>query len=82
MFEKAEGTVKEIAGRMQEAVGQATDDESTRFEGQKRQLLGKAQQGYGDVLNQVRESAVTNPVATLAIIAGAGFILGALWSRR
>jgi uncharacterized protein YjbJ (UPF0337 family) len=82
MFEKTQGTVKEVAGRVQEAVGQVTGDQSTRFEGQTRQLLGKAERGYGEVLNRLRESAVTNPVATVAIIVGVGFILGALWERR
>lgn len=82
MFEKAEGTVQNIAGRIQDAVGAATGDSSTQLEGKTRQLAGKAQQSYGDVLNQVRESAVTNPVATLAVVAGAGFILGALWAKR
>lgn len=82
MFEKAEGTLQNIAGRVQDAVGGATGDTSTQVEGKARQLAGKAQQSYGDVLNQVRESAVTNPVGTLAVVAGAGFLLGALWAKR
>ncbi|AMM23123.1 CsbD family protein [Variovorax sp. PAMC 28711] len=82
MFEKAEGTLQNIAGRVQEAVGSATGDASTEAEGKTRQAAGKVQQAYGDVLNQVRESAVTHPVGTLAMAAGAGFILGALWARR
>lgn len=82
MFEKAEGTMQNIAGRIQDAVGGATGDTSTQLEGKTRQLAGKAQQSYGDVLNQVRESAVTNPIGTLAVVAGVGFILGALWAKR
>lgn len=82
MFEKAEGTVQNLAGRVQDAFGAATGDTSTQIEGKARQAVGKAQQGYGDVLNQVRESAVAHPVGTLAVVAGAGFILGALCARR
>jgi uncharacterized protein YjbJ (UPF0337 family) len=82
MFEKAEGTMQNIAGRVQDAFGAATGDAGTQLEGKARQAAGRAQQGYGEVLNQVRESAVTNPLGTLAVVAGVGFILGALWARR
>lgn len=82
MFEKAEGTVQNIAGRIQDAVGAATGDKSMQAEGKTRQLAGKAQQSYGDVLNLVRESAVTNPLATVAVAAGVGLIVGALLARR
>lgn len=82
MFEKTEGTLQNIAGRVQDAVGGATGDTSVQAEGKARQLAGKAQQTYGDVLNQVRESAVSNPVGTIAVAAGAGFVLGALFARR
>lgn len=81
MLEKAEGTVQNIAGKIQDAVGGATGDTGTQLEGKARQAAGKAQAAYGDALNQVRESAVTNPVATIAIVAGLGFVLGALWAR-
>lgn len=82
MFEKVEGKAREFAGRVQDAVGEVTDDPSTRLEGQARQVLGKAQQGYGEALNQVRESAVAHPLGTVAAIASVGFILGAIWARR
>jgi uncharacterized protein YjbJ (UPF0337 family) len=82
MFEKAEGTVQNIAGRVQDAFGAATGDTATQLEGKARQVAGRAQQGYGDVLNQVRESAVTHPIGTLAVMTGIGFILGALWAKR
>lgn len=82
MFEKAEGTVQNIAGRIQDTVGAATGDTSAQVEGKTRQIAGKAQQAYGDALNQVRECAVTSPLATMAVVAGAGFVLGALFARR
>lgn len=82
MFEKTEGTLQDIAGRVQDAYGHATGDTATQMEGKARQAAGRAQQTYGDVLNQVRESAVQNPLGTAAAFAGVGFVLGALWARR
>jgi uncharacterized protein YjbJ (UPF0337 family) len=82
MFEKTEGTMQNIAGRMQDAFGAATGDAGTQLEGKARQAAGRAQQSYGDVLNQVRESAVANPAGTIAVVAGVGFLLGALWAKR
>jgi uncharacterized protein YjbJ (UPF0337 family) len=82
MFDKAEGTVQNIAGKVQDAFGAATGDASTQAEGKARQVAGAAQKGYGEVVNQVREVALTNPVATVAAAVGAGFFLGALWATR
>lgn len=82
MFEKAEGTMQNLAGRVQDAFGAATGDTGAQLEGKARQVAGRAQQRYGDVLDQVRESAVTNPIGTIACVAAAGFVLGALWARR
>jgi len=82
MFERAEGTMQNIAGRVQDAFGAATGDTGTQLEGKARQAAGRAQQSYGQLLDQVRESAVTNPLGTLAVVAGVGFVLGAIWARR
>ena len=82
MFEKAEGVAQNVAGHIQEAVGTVAGDDSTRAAGQARQAAGNLQQAYGDLLNEVREYAVSNPAATVAAIGGIGFLLGALWARR
>ncbi|MEH3087867.1 MAG: CsbD family protein [Xylophilus ampelinus] len=82
MFEKTEGTIQNIAGRVQDAFGAATGDTGSQLKGKARQVAGDAQSAYGDVLNQVRESAVANPLATVATVAGVAFVLGAIWSRR
>ncbi len=81
MLEQAEGTVQKIAGRVQDAVGAVTGDADNQAEGKARQVAGSVQQTYGKALDQVRETAVTNPVATIAAVAGIGFVLGALWAR-
>lgn len=82
MLEQAQGTVNEIAGKVQGAFGRATGDASTQLEGGAREALGKAQQVYGEALDQVRASAVKNPLGTIAIAAGVGLVVGLLCSRR
>lgn len=82
MLEQAQGTVNEIAGKVQGAFGRATDDTATHLEGQARETLGKAQQVYGEALDHVRESAVKNPLGTIAVAAGVGLVVGLLCSRR
>ncbi|MBH2010611.1 MAG: CsbD family protein [Xanthomonadaceae bacterium] len=82
MFERVEGKAQEIAGSVQEAVGQVTDDASLRVEGQVRQVAGKAQDVYGAALNQMREYAVTKPIGTMAAVGAMGFLLGLVCARR
>nr|WP_286197570.1 CsbD family protein [Variovorax boronicumulans] len=82
MLEQAQGTVNEIAGKVQGAFGRATNDTATHLEGQARETMGKAQQVYGDALDHVRESAVKNPLGTIAVAAGVGLLVGLLCSRR
>ncbi|RYX96000.1 MAG: CsbD family protein [Comamonadaceae bacterium] len=82
MFEKAEGTVRNLAGHVQEAVGNATGDASTQADGKANQFVGKAQETYGELLNDFRKCAVANPVSTVAVVAGIAFVLGALSTRR
>lgn len=82
MFERAEGTMQNLAGRAQEAFGAATGDTGTKVEGKARRAAGRAQQSYGELLDQVRESAVSNPLGTLAVAGAVGFLMGAIWARR
>jgi uncharacterized protein YjbJ (UPF0337 family) len=82
MLDQTKGTVKEMAGRAQDTVGAATADVASQVAGKARQLAGKAQQSYGQALSGLRDAATSNPIATLATVAGVGFLLGVLWSRR
>jgi uncharacterized protein YjbJ (UPF0337 family) len=82
MQDQIKGTAQEIGGKIQDAVGGLTGDSGTQAEGKLRQAAGKFQQSYGEALDNVRESAVSNPLATLAVVAGIGFMLGVIWSRR
>ncbi|ARP87045.1 CsbD family protein [Bordetella genomosp. 9] len=82
MMEKTEGTVQKWAGKAQDAVGEMTGDAGTQLEGKARELAGRTQQSYGELLNMVRDCASERPFATVAVAVGAGFLLGALMSRR
>lgn len=82
MFEQAQGTVNEIAGKVEGAFGRATNDTSVEVEGQAREAVGKVQQVYGEALDQVRASAVQNPLGTIGIAAGVGLVVGMLLARR
>jgi len=80
--ETIKGSMQDIAGRVQDAVGGATADPALQVEGKFRQAAGRFQQNYGEVLDQFRESAVRNPALTLGVVAGVAFCLGAYWARR
>jgi uncharacterized protein YjbJ (UPF0337 family) len=78
----AEGTVKEVAGKVQSAAGEALSDASMQVSGKARELSGKAQQLCANTTSLVRDTAVENPFTTLAVVALAGFVAGALWSNN
>ncbi|MGF6770496.1 uncharacterized protein YjbJ (UPF0337 family) [Paraburkholderia sp. GAS199] len=73
-----EGTVKDAAGKVQDAVGGLTGDVDLQAEGKVRQLAGKAQATYGDSVDHVAEAARNNPIGALLIAVGVGFLLGKL----
>lgn len=81
-MESTKGSIQDIAGKVQDAVGGATGDVGMQAEGTLRQAAGKLQETYGDALEGLRKAVVENPLATLAAVAGIGFVLGALWARR
>ncbi|ACD19990.1 CsbD family protein [Paraburkholderia phytofirmans] len=73
-----EGTVKDAAGKVQDAVGGLTGDAELQAEGKVRQLAGKAQAKYGDSVDQVAETTRNNPIGALLVAVGVGFLLGKL----
>ncbi|SAL01779.1 CsbD family protein [Caballeronia pedi] len=77
---KAEGNVKEIAGKVQDAAGELLGDTGTQAVGKARELGGKAQQLYADTTEVVRNKTVDSPLSALAVAAGLGFLLGAIWA--
>ncbi|KWF15194.1 hypothetical protein WL84_07135 [Burkholderia cenocepacia] len=82
MFEKAEGAVQKLAGKAEEALGEATGSTKTELEGKARQVAGEFQQSYGAALDQVRDVAASNPILALAIVAAVSFVVGTIFSKR
>ena len=82
MMDQAKGIAKDVAGKAQDAFGGASGDAATQIEGKVRQAAGKAQRTYGEAVHGLRDAASSNPITTMAVIAGVAFVLGAMWSRR
>ncbi|EJO50878.1 CsbD family protein [Burkholderia multivorans] len=82
MFEKTTGTVRKLAGKAQEAVGDVTGSADMQLDGVARQVIGGVQETYGEALEQLRDVTSRNPLATLAAVAAVGFLIGTLWSKR
>ncbi|PVX61384.1 CsbD family protein [Paraburkholderia unamae] len=79
---KAEGTMRELAGTAQEAVGDMLGRTSMQVSGKARALCGKSQQLATDAAGATREAVADNPLAMLGIALGFGFALGALWAAN
>jgi uncharacterized protein YjbJ (UPF0337 family) len=73
-----DGTLKDAAGKVQDAVGGLTGDLDLQAEGKARQLAGKAQAKYGDSVEQIAQTARNNPLGALVLAVGIGFLLGRL----
>lgn len=80
--EQVKGTVEKVAGKAQGFFGELTGDEQLQAEGVARQAAGQLQQTYGDALDSVGDFAKNKPLATVAIVAGVGLVLGLLLRRR
>jgi uncharacterized protein YjbJ (UPF0337 family) len=79
--DKAAGAVQEVAGKVQDSVGDSLGDTTTQLKGKARELGGKVQQLYADTATVVREKATESPLGALALIAVASFLMGVLWSN-
>ena len=58
--DRVEGPLKEAGGKVKEAWGDATDDESTEVEGQADQAEGKLQNEWGETKDDVRDAVDTD----------------------
>jgi uncharacterized protein YjbJ (UPF0337 family) len=82
MENQIKGALQDVGGKIQDGVGGLTGDAALQAKGKIRQAAGQIQQSYGEALDTVRETAISNPIATLAAVAGISFALGVLWGRR
>lgn len=83
--DEIEGTVRNVAGKAQEAFGNLTGDTKTQVEGAARQVAGRAQDAYGqardvaqDATRQVGRMVEQQPVVSLLIAGVIGYALGLL----
>lgn len=86
---RVEGTAKNWAGKVQEGVGRATDDNGARLEGVANQVSGAAQDLYGQAADTARGASLTfdkwlrnqietQPYTTALAAVGIGWLLGRL----
>ena len=69
-----EGKAREMAGRVQEKVGQFTGDTKTQAEGLYNQASGQAEQQIARLSDVIKEQ----PIAAILVAAAAGYLLGRL----
>ncbi len=86
---RAEGTVRNIGGKMQEGLGRAAGDAATQAKGQLNQAAGAAQDVYGQTKDASRDTAAsvsqwlrdtieTQPYTAAIAALGIGWLLGRL----
>jgi uncharacterized protein YjbJ (UPF0337 family) len=80
--DRIEGTVRNLAGRAEEAVGTVTGDHDREVHGAARRIAGQAQQSVGHAADEARDYVKDQPLTALLIAGGVGFLLGALIVRR
>jgi uncharacterized protein YjbJ (UPF0337 family) len=79
---EVEGTVRNVAGKIEDAAGALTGDAEHQIKGKAREFVGAAQAKAGEALDEVREFAAEKPISTVLIAAGVAFALGVLFGRR
>ena len=79
---EVEGTIRNVAGKIEDAAGVLSGDAEHQIKGKARQVAGTAQAKAGEVLDDVREFAAAKPVGAVLIAAGVAFALGMLFARR
>jgi uncharacterized protein YjbJ (UPF0337 family) len=78
---EVEGTIRDLGGKVQDAVGGLTGDTETQARGKLNQAAGKAQKTFGAAADEVRDTVSHQPLTALAIVAGISFVLGAIIRR-
>ena len=79
---RAEGTLRDLGGKVQDAFGGLTGDTSTQARGKANQATGGAQKLYGQAADEVRELVSSQPIVALLGVLGTGIVLGFLLGRR
>ena len=80
--DQVEGTVNNVAGRIQDAAGALAGDADQQVRGKARAAAGDVQAKAGDVVERLREWASDRPLNAVLITAGFAFLLGRLTATR
>jgi uncharacterized protein YjbJ (UPF0337 family) len=78
---RIEGTVPNIGGKIEDAVGAVTGDAATQARGQINRAAGRAQNAYGQAVDGARDFASVQPIVALLSALGIGVIIGFLLGR-
>jgi uncharacterized protein YjbJ (UPF0337 family) len=68
------GTAREMAGRVQEKVGEVTGDAKTQAEGLYNQAAGRAQQQVARLSDVIKDQ----PIAAVVLAVAVGYLFGRL----
>jgi uncharacterized protein YjbJ (UPF0337 family) len=79
---EVEGTVRDIGGKVQDAVGGLTGDTLTQMRGKMNQAAGQAQKTFGAAAEELRDNVTQQPLMALALVGGVAFLLGFLLNKR
>jgi ElaB/YqjD/DUF883 family membrane-anchored ribosome-binding protein len=74
------GAEREAVDEVQETAGAGAAEAASQLSGKANELRDKAQKLCADAASVARESMAAKPVATLALTAAVGFLLGVFWS--
>jgi uncharacterized protein YjbJ (UPF0337 family) len=80
--DSATGVLRDMGGKVQDAVGGLTGDTATQARGKLNQAAGKAQRAYGQAAEEVANFASEQPGASILMAMGFGVLLGFLLGRR
>lgn len=80
---------RNVAGKVQDAVGDLTDDARSQAQAKAREVAGKVQGAYGKAADQVQDAAASasqsvqhKPLVAVLVAGAFGYVLGRLTHRR
>lgn len=80
-MDELKGKAQQAAGRVQEAAGDAFDDNESRVKGRVRQGAGHVQSQYGETVDRLRDFAQDKPLQAIGLAALAGMVIGRIFKR-
>jgi uncharacterized protein YjbJ (UPF0337 family) len=78
---EVEGTVRDLGGKVQDAVGGLTGDADMQATGKLNQAAGKAQKTFGAAAEEIRDTVKESPLSALAIVGAVCLAIGFLARR-